>query len=356
MSEGQEQPGVMNGSSGAAPEASPPEPAQGAAPLSAPVRRPLFSVRGLADSVILVFLGGTVVGLAAGLLAAHSWALELFANFRLQYLGAALVSAGLGLALGHNRVAVAAALLSVGIGASLAPAWLDSPPPPPPGAPRLSLVFSNVQTENRDHRRLLALVEREQPDLLALSEVDAVWEKALLAGLPAYPHHVVSARGDNFGIALFSKLPLVRHQLLDLGVQGVPTIEAVVLFGGEELTVVVTHPIPPISGDDHEARTDGLRELGEVAAEAGPRSLIAGDFNCTEWAPPFQALLRGGLVDSRAGRGLQPSWPTGMFALRIPIDHVLHGPRLRTVRRELGESIGSDHFPVIAELALLPPG
>jgi len=59
------------------------------------------------------------------------------------------------------------------------------------------------------------------------------------------------------------------------------------------------------------------------------------------------------LPDSRAGRGIQPSWPASLpAALRIPIDHCLVSPGIAVVGRQLGPQVGSHHLPVIVDLAV----
>ena len=81
--------------------------------------------------------------------------------------------------------------------------------------------------------------------------------------------------------------------------------------------------------------------------------VLLGDLNCTVWSPYFGRLVRdSGLKDSSRGWGVQPSWPAGNWLLRIPIDHCLHSPEVRVVRRGIGPDVGSDHFPVIVEMQL----
>ena len=52
---------------------------------------------------------------------------------------------------------------------------------------------------------------------------------------------------------------------------------------------------------------------------------------------------------------MQPSWNARSLFLRIPIDHIFAPPTATVVRRTIGPNVGSDHFPVEAEL-ILPGG
>ena len=82
--------------------------------------------------------------------------------------------------------------------------------------------------------------------------------------------------------------------------------------------------------------------------------IVAGDFNTTPWSPYFRDLVAAaGLRNAAEGHGYVGTWPAWFWPALIPIDHVLlKGPLVATsVRR--GPAIGSDHFPIIADVRLL---
>jgi endonuclease/exonuclease/phosphatase (EEP) superfamily protein YafD len=83
------------------------------------------------------------------------------------------------------------------------------------------------------------------------------------------------------------------------------------------------------------------------------REVIAiGDFNSTPWSGRFrQFQADSNLINSQFGFGLQTTWPASLpFLLRIPIDHCLHSRSIRTVERQIGSDIGSDHLPLLVKL------
>ncbi len=62
------------------------------------------------------------------------------------------------------------------------------------------------------------------------------------------------------------------------------------------------------------------------------------------------------LLDSRRGFGVQRSWPTSMKVsilgtMRIPIDHALVSRDVKVLDRRVGPFIGSDHFPIMVDIA-----
>jgi endonuclease/exonuclease/phosphatase (EEP) superfamily protein YafD len=78
---------------------------------------------------------------------------------------------------------------------------------------------------------------------------------------------------------------------------------------------------------------------------------VVGDLNVTPWSPTFRDLLQApGLVDTARGRGLRGTWPVCLPGMRIPIDHCLVSGDLQVLDRQVGPGVGSDHFPVMADL------
>jgi endonuclease/exonuclease/phosphatase (EEP) superfamily protein YafD len=117
------------------------------------------------------------------------------------------------------------------------------------------------------------------------------------------------------------------------------------------LTVVASHPVPPISATNTSLRNQQVMELSRfLAGTEGPTILMA-DLNMTPWSPTFETLLdQSGLHNTGLGWGLQATWPAGVFLLRVPIDHVLVSPGVMVLNRMIGPHLGSDHLPVIIDL------
>jgi endonuclease/exonuclease/phosphatase (EEP) superfamily protein YafD len=98
-------------------------------------------------------------------------------------------------------------------------------------------------------------------------------------------------------------------------------------------------------------RNDQLRAIAKFLQGVEGSRLVMGDLNTTSWSPHFRDLLAAtGLVDSRRGRGMQPTWTAFRGLVRLPLDHVLVSPDITVTARRVGPPIGSDHLPVIVEL------
>ena len=74
----------------------------------------------------------------------------------------------------------------------------------------------------------------------------------------------------------------------------------------------------------------------------------------TLWSPYYTRFEQEtGMVNARKGFGLFPTWPTWMqmSLLMIPIDHCLVSSDLRVTNFRTGRNVGSDHLPVIVDIA-----
>ena len=70
------------------------------------------------------------------------------------------------------------------------------------------------------------------------------------------------------------------------------------------------------------------------------------------WSPYYRDLVnKGQLNNVRAGFGIFPTWPIFQPLLSIPIDHCLVSKDFQVLETRKGRKIGSDHFPLITDIA-----
>ena len=94
-----------------------------------------------------------------------------------------------------------------------------------------------------------------------------------------------------------------------------------------------------------------MRGLGTLARSAGGTAVLCGDFNAAPWTGPFQELRdRGRLERDDPWLPFEWTYPVWNRLLRVPIDQCLAGSGL-AVSSRTGPSIGSDHFPLLAEVS-----
>ncbi len=302
------------------------------------------------------FLG--VLFTLAGLLGRHAWFLEICTHFKLQLAVCFAGYAALELAARRHRHAAASAAFAA---VNLFPALLLFLPaasgagafPPLQNPARLRILQSNILTSNTNAPALLALIARENPDVVVLEEPDARWLRALAPLTNRYPVCASLPRDDNFGAAIYCKTNALSAEIFLLSdPEGAPSSLARVTVGGKTVTVVGTHTLAPCDGYQWRGRNGFTLELArKLKAVTGPL-VVTGDFNNTPWSTTFHAFLQAsGLRDSAQGRGPLPTWPAANPLLRIPLDHCFHSTGVRVLDRRAGPDIGSDHLPLILDVA-----
>ena len=300
---------------------------------------------------------GVLAGSLAGWAGSWHWLLDLTTHFRWYWLVLSL--GGLIACLRWQRPTAVAclALAALANTRDLLPYWLPKSAAGPAATAaddrRVFVVSMNVHRVNDDTTAAVAYLRDRQPDVVAVLEVDADWAAALDSLAEAFPHRVIRPRPDNFGIALLSRWPLDDVELVSFSETGFPSIVATVRRPVGDFRFIATHPYPPFNARATAQLVTHLDGVAEAAAASSLPCLVAGDFNATPWSRPFRRLVAtSGLVDSALGRGVQATWHAHLPAPRIPIDHVLVPPEATVLRREVGPDIGSDHFPVEAEIIL----
>ncbi len=280
------------------------------------------------------------------------WRFGLLHHFPLQCGLAAAITALALAVVGPRRWALLPAAVACWHFAWIAPAWMGpgiSPQVTASGGVHLRVLTANLLLINPDPDAAAEAIARVDADVIACQEVTPVLAAALARRLSAYPHRLVVAQDDAFGIALYSRLPVsaIDERTLD---EAVPSIVATVVTAGGPVTVIASHPVPPGSHELADLNRQHLDALARLVRDLRGPVVVMGDLNATPWCPGLRSLLRvSGLSDTRLGHGNQASWPAGLGRFGIPIDHVLVRGLVARERRVVA-SVGSDHNWVACDL------
>ncbi|XHX76612.1 MAG: endonuclease/exonuclease/phosphatase family protein [Stenomitos frigidus ULC029] len=308
---------------------------------------------GLAFGLALV----TLLSLAGSFGHIH-WLFDLTAHFKLQYL---VVSGSTFLCLWFWRTCLWGAwLINVSLFClilnlvNVVPWYLPEPTVFKPSV-ELRLLHSNVLVRNRDYNSVIALVKEVKPDLAVFQEVNAGWLEALEAIREVLPYTYAEPRSTGFGNVIYSALPLLQPSVQFLGQREYASLAAQVSKGGKTLSLLTTHPPPPIRQELFQWRNQLLAAIAPYVRSQTEPVVVIGDLNITMWSPYYKRLeADSGLRNSRAGFGILPSWSPHRWLpwLAIPIDHCLVSPELIVLKTQIGRKVGSDHLPLIVDIAM----
>jgi endonuclease/exonuclease/phosphatase (EEP) superfamily protein YafD len=318
---------------------------------------PAERIKPRARSTAVVVASLLVAATLASFLGALWWGFELLAHLRPQW--AALSLLLLAIALAFRAFAAAALCLACLLAhvLPLAP-YLLSRHTPSATAPTLRVLTANLHGRSADMARFAALIAREQPDVVVLTEVPRNFASVAAGLTPSYPHVIMGQIGA-FEMTLLSRWTIKRPRIERAAGQNFPVVSAEVcspVASAGCATVIGLHGARPYRRNVR-LRNAQLALAVRVAAARGDEPVIlVGDLNLTPWAPTFAALLEAAnLRDASIVRGLTATWPTRYAAFGLLIDHVLVNPKVSVLGSRVGPDIGSDHLPVIADLAFQAP-
>jgi endonuclease/exonuclease/phosphatase (EEP) superfamily protein YafD len=249
-----------------------------------------------------------------------------------------------------NKRAIALVVLAAINYSFVLPLYFGKPEVPATKPARAMLM--NIYAGNGNTEQVLEAIRTADPDLLLLEEVTPKWEQELKVLKKTYTYRISKPQDDCFGIMLLSKVPLERDKIIEIGTAGVPSIIAEAHFPMGVISVIGTHPLPPMGSIYSSHRNNQLEALPLQVQKQQYPVLLIGDLNTTPWSPYFKNLIEAsGLKNSMKGFGFQPSW-TGNAFLKIPLDHILHSEEIIIHNRMIGPAVGSDHRPVIVDFSL----
>jgi endonuclease/exonuclease/phosphatase (EEP) superfamily protein YafD len=261
----------------------------------------------------------------------------------------------------------AAALLSGAalIWPDLSAGWSE-PRPRRAAAPRITLITQNLWQNNAEPGDTAASILAADADVVILQEGRGGGADVVRRVQRAYPYRANCLEKSQWCyMAIFSKRP-IRSWTYHVANWQPPQYDRMGLIratiqgpDGRDFEVIGTHLIHPDPKGDGEQQA---RQTVSAVADVNRRTaILVGDFNRVPWSFAMRRI-DDSLVLRRRTHGLA-TWPhrlptpNGGLPLPLPvlpIDQVFAGSdwRVVSVRRAVGA--GSDHYGVVATLALEP--
>lgn len=224
----------------------------------------------------------------------------------------------------------------------------------------LAILATNVLQDNEEYGKVINEIFIWEPDILIFTETDQKWRDELRKGLGGfgYDHRMEMPLDNTYGMLVYSKLELLEHEIRFLFDDSIPSMHAKVVLPSQELVQMhVIHPRPPMPPHDGSStgRDAEMMMVAKMANNSDLPVFVAGDFNDVAWSEStrlFQNVSQ--LLDPRIGRGFYNTFDATSWLMRWPLDHLFVSEDFRLVKIQVGNNVGSDHFPFYTRLSLEP--
>ena len=193
------------------------------------------------------------------------------------------------------------------------------------------------------------MVEEHHPNIISFQEATAIWSQVLKDSLPQY-YFVCHELDTPFGICVAVNIPVVEEEVFFVQNNNVPSIFIRVTVDSEVFSVVLSHPKPPFTQQFFRQRNAHMEKL-RIRFAAEENLIVIGDLNNTQWSPMYQSLEENLQVKNTLS-GFQNTWPASFPIPIFQLDHILVSKHLDINNAEVLADVGSDHYPIIADISL----
>ena len=218
-----------------------------------------------------------------------------------------------------------------------------------------------------DLERTAKLIKEQQPDLVALQEVDrgadrtakqdqpALLEK--LTGLKAVYGKTLSHSSGDYGIAILSRWPVKSSKMTEYPHSEKFPAEKFELRGLLETEIeladkqVIRFANTHLCHINEERRTQQAQCINELLSKDAGTSILCGDFNTLPSSTTIQTILEQWTDATDQTPTFSSTKPTKK------IDYVFYKPQNRLKVKEmkvLQDNMTSDHLPVLVVFEILP--
>ncbi len=272
-----------------------------------------------------------------------------FSNFRVQYFLLGSVLALWYFFRRQHRLAVLNVLIFVGNGWYVV-SWFFVSQSTSAAKADFRIYHANVLYKNRDFGPVTQQIREETPDFFFINEATPPLIAHLTQKLGnEYPYSFYVYAKNATRVFVGSRVPIRIDSAATFAFKGL--IKFITVVNNKPLTIIACHAYNPLKKEDFGIRNRQLKYITALVEKEHNPTLVVGDLNITPWSVFYEDLIKeSGLHNCRQGFGLNPSWPTWVPPMLIPIDHCLINHQLETIGFRTGRYNKSDHLPLVIEL------
>lgn len=199
---------------------------------------------------------------------------------------------------------------------------------------------------------LIDWVQKSQPDVIAMTELPGgIPESDILYKLfETYGYRTFSEDGGPTRTLIASRHPISDHQTWSRYISRAK----ITLSSGEEFTVFSLHPPPPLTSTMKYRRNAIISRAFAIANQTDAPTIVLGDFNAAQWLPIMKNSAKSSGLQWVPLPRFTNTWLSKNPLFGLPLDHIYTSQEFQRIEMTLGPNLGSDHYPLIANLAFVP--
>ncbi|MFN0275919.1 MAG: endonuclease/exonuclease/phosphatase family protein, partial [Chitinophagales bacterium] len=158
-----------------------------------------------------------------------------------------------------------------------------------------------------------------------------------------YPYSVSDLTMKGYGMAVYSKFPIVRSEVVKQ--HNFPMLTGVIQLEGKEFQFISATVSSPKNEKGYNEQMKQLKVISNYADSIPLPLLVMGDMNAVPWSEQienFQTQTR--LKDSR--KDLSSTFPANSV-IQVPIDYIFHSEELKCVDFKTLKPTSSNHLGII---------
>jgi len=207
----------------------------------------------------------------------------------------------------------------------------------------------NVLAGNERAEELVDGILADPPDVMLVMETPGV-EPYLARLASAFPYRLGCSEPRSCDISLHSRFPIADGRVRQLPpFRFERMVSGRISVDGQDVTIAGVHLSKPYFD---QASWIELSQINRVLNTIEGPLVLAGDFNSAPWTEPLAQL--GEQQQLIPAPWPLASWPVRLGPLGVPIDNVFTRGTARVMSLQSGDSFGSNHRPLWAEVALYP--
>lgn len=219
----------------------------------------------------------------------------------------------------------------------------------------IQVISYNVLTSNKNHAEVVSwlrsTIKPGSTNIVFLIETNKSWIDSLSVLKKDLPYSIEIPRDDNFGLMLLSNEPLSDVKEVTFEKDGIPALTGMI----KGVRIYGLHPLPPIDTYNFNSRNEYYQNVRKSINTQKMPTLVFGDLNSSPWSENILMLLESkisvelSLLDTANGLFRPFTWSAIDYILSAPVDYILFTPHFVPKLFKKGPSMGSDHYPLVAE-------